>query len=122
MRKLMPLMLVFALIFAVAFAAGALVAQGRTIREQGHEIASLREHNERLVKTLDLSELQHSNALTMAYSGKEDKEQLVEAMDEASEWLWMAEAALEELDRVILEQDSEADIPIIIRDIRVVLN
>lgn len=121
MRKYLGVMLIFALLFVVAFSSGMVAAAQQKTLLLEQEIALLRDHNGRLIKSLALSEARQADALTMAHNGETDKEQLFLAMSEASNWLWMAEEALNELDRVVREGDPEADIPVIIKDIRDVI-
>lgn len=122
MKKYITVILMFALLFAVAFTTGAIAAtQQGTVRQLEQEVALLRDHNERLIKSLDSSEARQNEAITIAFNGEADKEQMVAAMTEAGEWLWMAEMAIDELDRVVREGDPEADIPVIIKDIRDVI-
>jgi hypothetical protein len=121
MRKYLGVMLIFALLFVVAFSSGMVAAAQQKTQLLEQEIALLRDHNGRLIKSLALSNARQDDAINMAHNGEADKEQLLLAMSEATNWLWMAEEALNELDRVVREDDQEASIPVIIRDIRDVI-
>jgi soluble lytic murein transglycosylase-like protein len=86
------------------------------------KIEALKDHNERLIKALERSEARHNDAQVVIASTSADQEQLVANLLDAKDYLWMASTALDELERVIQENDQEADIRIIIRDIRDVIN
>lgn len=114
--KLLPGILALALIGSLVFTAILLVDTGRTIRDLAQENAVLAEHNQRLLKSMDRAEEQQTAAETIAENTSGDNADLLETIEEAKMWLWMAEAALTELERVIDEEPTH--VPYVLRDVR----
>lgn len=118
MKKIFALLIII-LVIAVALATTTAAAQ--TVEQLKLEVAALRDHNERLIKALEYKTAKADEHQVVAMSITANAEQQYEVIEEAQDYLWMAESALEELERIVKGRASQSEMRIIIRDIREVI-
>lgn len=109
------------ILLVIAVALATITAAAQNVEQLKLEVAALRDHNERLIKSLDYKTAKADEHQVVAMSITANAEQQYEAIEEAQDYLWMAESALEELERVIKGRASQSEMRIIIRDIREVI-
>lgn len=96
-------------------------SQGALVRDLAQEAATLKEHNDRLIKRLDIMQADLADAMATAALVDEYPSRFAASMAEARNWLDHAEMALDELDRVARESARPGrinELAVIARDIR----
>lgn len=96
-------------------------SQGALVRNLAQEAATLKEHNDRLIKRLDIMQADLADAMATAALVDEYPSRFAASMAEARNWLDHAEMALDELDRVAPKYAQRGrinELSIIARDIR----
>ena len=112
-------LLILALLAAIIFVGTYSYREGTYAQAVKQEIIELKAHNQQLIKRLNTLEADLAATRDAAMQWKEYTSRLAADMAEVRDWLWHAEIALDELDRIIARgKVSRPVLSVIARDIR----